>query len=330
MRQGRPPRVPEAKRSPPAWTVKSRRPRRRSSSTARSTPQPLARPPSPTAIPARRSEAWQGVPGGAASGSTTRSDQETSAQALATSPSPGTRGASPSPKRQTPRSAAQVGSKSPPVRSAPALPARSTSQRSPGSGTGRPLPAAALSAESGEPGRHSFITSSTRSKTAKAASTAGAATSGSTPATVMVTSVDMEGRVSERISTSTAGAGAGGRAGRGAGAGAGALAQAARRMATGSVAARRPARGTAPFLGRPGPARSTIPGTEMDDLSHLEQAVLHAVLDGEHPVLDALRDQLPGLAVTGREVTATSFTTGLRPDPGAPRAPVATRQVVLD
>jgi hypothetical protein len=68
----------------------------------------------------------------------------------------------------------------------------------------------------------------------------------------------------------------------------------------------------------------------MSELSHLEQAVLHAVLDGEHPVLDALRDQLPGLAVTGREVTATSFTTGLRPAPGAPRAPVATRQVVLD
>jgi hypothetical protein len=68
----------------------------------------------------------------------------------------------------------------------------------------------------------------------------------------------------------------------------------------------------------------------MSELTHLEQSVLHAVLDGEHPVLEALRDQLVGLAVTRREVTATSFTTELRPAREAPRAPVAARQAVLD
>ena len=68
----------------------------------------------------------------------------------------------------------------------------------------------------------------------------------------------------------------------------------------------------------------------MSELTHLEQSVLHAVLDGEHPVLEALRDQLVGLAVTRREVTATSFTTELRPARAAPRAPVAARQAVLD
>jgi hypothetical protein len=68
----------------------------------------------------------------------------------------------------------------------------------------------------------------------------------------------------------------------------------------------------------------------MRELTHLEQSVLHAVLAGDHPVLDALRDQLEGLAVAGREVTATSFTTALRPAHDAGRAPVAARQAVLD
>lgn len=68
----------------------------------------------------------------------------------------------------------------------------------------------------------------------------------------------------------------------------------------------------------------------MSDLTHLEQSVLHAMLDGEHPVLDALRDQLEGLVVSRREVTATTFTTGLLPMAGAPRAPVAARHAVLD
>jgi len=68
----------------------------------------------------------------------------------------------------------------------------------------------------------------------------------------------------------------------------------------------------------------------MSELTHLEQSVLHAVLDGDHPVLEVLRDQLPGIVVTRREVTATSFTTALRPAGEAQRAPVAARQLVLD
>jgi hypothetical protein len=68
----------------------------------------------------------------------------------------------------------------------------------------------------------------------------------------------------------------------------------------------------------------------MSEPTHLEQAVLHALLDGAHPALDALRDQLPGLAVVHRIVTPTTFSTVLRPGRGAPRAPIPARRAVLD
>jgi hypothetical protein len=68
----------------------------------------------------------------------------------------------------------------------------------------------------------------------------------------------------------------------------------------------------------------------MSELTHLEQAVLHALLDGDHPALEALRDQLPGLAVAYRMATPTSFSTVLRPGRGAPRAPMVARRAVLD
>jgi len=35
----------------------------------------------------------------------------------------------------------------------------------------------------------------------------------------------------------------------------------------------------------------------MSALTHLEQSVLHAILDGAHPVLEVLREQLPGLGL---------------------------------
>ncbi len=152
-RQGWPPRVPEAYRSPPACTVKSWNPRRRRPATARSTPQPFASPPRPTCIPARRSRALQGASDpGRPGGSISRSRKETSRQACAISAPVGTRDGSPSPKRQTPRSAAQVGSKSPPVRSAPSFPARSTWQRSPGRETARPEPARGVQRRERRPG----------------------------------------------------------------------------------------------------------------------------------------------------------------------------------
>jgi hypothetical protein len=68
----------------------------------------------------------------------------------------------------------------------------------------------------------------------------------------------------------------------------------------------------------------------MSQLTHLEQSVLHAILEGGHPALEALRDQLPGLAVVRRIATPTTFSTVLRPDLGAPRAPVRGRRAVLD
>jgi hypothetical protein len=68
----------------------------------------------------------------------------------------------------------------------------------------------------------------------------------------------------------------------------------------------------------------------MGELTHLEHAVLHAFLDGDHPALEALRDQLAGLAVIHRSATPTSFSTMLRPGRGAPRAPIAAARVVLD
>jgi hypothetical protein len=68
----------------------------------------------------------------------------------------------------------------------------------------------------------------------------------------------------------------------------------------------------------------------MIELSALEHAVLHALLDGNHPALEALRGQLPGLAVVRRIATPTTFSTVLRPSPGAPRAPVPGGRAVLD
>ena len=68
----------------------------------------------------------------------------------------------------------------------------------------------------------------------------------------------------------------------------------------------------------------------MGELTHLEHAVLHAFLDGAHPALEALRDQLPGLAVVHRIATPRSFSTVLRPSRSAPRAPIRARRVVLD
>jgi len=68
----------------------------------------------------------------------------------------------------------------------------------------------------------------------------------------------------------------------------------------------------------------------MSALTHLEQSVLHAFLDGAHPALVALREQLPGLAVVRRIATPTSFSTLLRPGRGASRATIRTGHAVLD
>jgi hypothetical protein len=68
----------------------------------------------------------------------------------------------------------------------------------------------------------------------------------------------------------------------------------------------------------------------MSEPTHLERAVLHAMLQGVHPALEELRDQIHGLVVVRRNVTPTSFSTLLRPARGAPRAPVAAALAVLD
>jgi hypothetical protein len=68
----------------------------------------------------------------------------------------------------------------------------------------------------------------------------------------------------------------------------------------------------------------------VSELTAIEHAVLHAILEGSHPGLLALRDQLPGLAVVRRIVTPTTFSTVLRTRRNAPRAAIAARHVVLD
>jgi hypothetical protein len=68
----------------------------------------------------------------------------------------------------------------------------------------------------------------------------------------------------------------------------------------------------------------------MSALTHLEQSVLHALLHGAHPALEALREQLPGLVVVRRIASLTSFSTVVRPDRGAPPASIRARHAVLD
>jgi len=68
----------------------------------------------------------------------------------------------------------------------------------------------------------------------------------------------------------------------------------------------------------------------MSALTHLEQSVLHAFLDGAHPSLETLRDQIPGLVVVRRIATPTTFSSALRPGSGAPRARMRARRAVLD
>lgn len=68
----------------------------------------------------------------------------------------------------------------------------------------------------------------------------------------------------------------------------------------------------------------------MIELTVLERAVLHALLGGNHPVLEALRDQLPGLRVVRRIATPTTFSTVLRTSTAAPPAPVPGGRAVLD
>lgn len=49
----------------------------------------------------------------------------------------------------------------------------------------------------------------------------------------------------------------------------------------------------------------------MDTLNHLERAVLTKMLDGDHPVLNALRQQLESCSVRQREMTGVGFCTEL-------------------
>ncbi len=57
-------------------------------------------------------------------------------------------------------------------------------------------------------------------------------------------------------------------------------------------------------------------------LNPLELAVLQKLLDGDHPVLVALRAQMTGLTVKQREFTGAGFFTGFSPSPDTPPAPL--------
>lgn len=62
-------------------------------------------------------------------------------------------------------------------------------------------------------------------------------------------------------------------------------------------------------------------------LSPLEEAVLEALLAGDHPVLAALRKQIPHATVTSRTMTRVGFFTDLRVPAGANSAPSSKSQL---
>jgi hypothetical protein len=63
------------------------------------------------------------------------------------------------------------------------------------------------------------------------------------------------------------------------------------------------------------------------NLEPLESAVLQKLLDGEHPILAALRHQLGGLCVLTREFSGVGFFTQLKPAVEAVPAPFASRTI---
>ncbi len=62
-------------------------------------------------------------------------------------------------------------------------------------------------------------------------------------------------------------------------------------------------------------------------LEPLELAVLEKLLEGSHPALQALRQQLMGIAVKERQKTGSGFMTRLQVTSSASRAPVETDKV---
>ena len=64
-------------------------------------------------------------------------------------------------------------------------------------------------------------------------------------------------------------------------------------------------------------------------LEHLEEAVLTKLLAGDHPVLVALRSQLPGVLVSERRFSGAGFFTDLLVAEGARRAPLRSGKAVF-
>ena len=62
-------------------------------------------------------------------------------------------------------------------------------------------------------------------------------------------------------------------------------------------------------------------------LESLEAAVLQKLLDGDHPVLAALREQLPGLSVKERKQTGAGFFTEFSMPATARPAPLSSGKV---
>jgi hypothetical protein len=68
----------------------------------------------------------------------------------------------------------------------------------------------------------------------------------------------------------------------------------------------------------------------MDELTHLEQAVLRMLLAGRHPVLESLRAQLESVRALGREGSPVAFSTRLGVGPLSRSAALGAETVVLD
>ena len=65
------------------------------------------------------------------------------------------------------------------------------------------------------------------------------------------------------------------------------------------------------------------------NLEPLEEAVLKKLLDGNHPVLEALRQQLPAVSVKARESTGAGFYTEFSIAEGARAAPLQSGKLLF-
>ena len=65
----------------------------------------------------------------------------------------------------------------------------------------------------------------------------------------------------------------------------------------------------------------------MNELNTIESAVLKKLLEGSHPVLEALNSQLDNCQVKKRELTGVGFFTEMDISPSVSKAPVSSKKI---